>query len=195
MTEKLFIPVILGTNREGRQSENVAKFLYDRMNGHEKIETKLFDVRDFNFPTNDYGQALKDKGKFSEYRDAIIKADGLVVVVPEYNHAYPGTLKSLLDVVLREYVHKAVGLVGVSAGPWGGTRAVESLVPVVRELGLAVTFSNLNFPQVQNTFDSDGKLKDDAYNQRADEFLEELIWMAETMLWGRKNLPSKYHQN
>ncbi len=193
MTEKLFIPIILGTNREGRQSENVAKFLHDRMSGHEKIETKLFDVGDFNFPANDYGQTLKDKGKFTEYRDAIIKADGLVVVAPEYNHGYPGTLKSLLDVVLREYVHKAVGIVGVSAGPWGGTRVVEALVPVVRELGLAVTFGNLNFPQVQNVFDSDGKLKDDAFNQRADEFLEELVWMAETLRWGRKNLPSKFH--
>lgn len=195
MENKLFIPVILGTNREGRQSENVAKLLFEKMREHEKIETRLFDVRDFDFPRDDYGQALKESGKFAEYRDAIIKADGLVIVAPEYNHAYPGVLKSLLDTVLREYVHKAVGLVGVSAGPWGGTRVIESLVSVVRELGLAVTFTDLQFPLVQNTFDEKGELKDSAYNKRISDFLEELVWMSEVLRWGRKNVPSKYHQN
>ena len=55
-------------------------------------------------------------------------------------------------------LHKAVAFVGVSAGMWGGTRGIEAMVPMVRELGLAVTFSDLNFPKVQNTFDSEGKL-------------------------------------
>lgn len=192
MEDKLFIPIILGTNRKGRQSENVAKLLYDKMSGRGEIETKLFDVKDFNFPADDYGTALKDE--FPEYRDAILRADGLVIVTPEYNHGYSGALKSLLDTVLPEYIHKAVGLVGVSAGPWGGTRVIESLVPIVRELGLAVTFTDLQFPKVQDLFDGDGNLKDEAYNKRIDEFLTELLWMSQTLRWGRKNLPSKYHQ-
>ena len=87
--------------------------------------------------------------RFPEWRDAIIRADGLVIVTPEYNHGYPGSLKSVLDLLLKEYIHKAVALVGVSSGPWGGTRVIEACVPMVRELGLAVTFSDLNFPQAQ----------------------------------------------
>ena len=78
------------------------------------------------------------KDLFPEWRDAIIRADGLVIVTPEYNHGYPGTLKAVLDLLLREYVHKAVAFVGVSAGIWGGTRVIEAMVPMVRELGLAV---------------------------------------------------------
>ncbi len=70
---KLFLPILLGTNRKGRQSENVAKWLFSKMNEREEIETKLFDVRDFDLPKDDYGQALKDN--FPEWRDAIIKAD------------------------------------------------------------------------------------------------------------------------
>ena len=58
---------------------------------------------------------------FPEWRDAIVKADGLVIVTPEYNHGYPGVLKSVLDLLLKEYIHKAVAFVTVSAGPWGGT--------------------------------------------------------------------------
>jgi NAD(P)H-dependent FMN reductase len=189
---KLFLPILLGTNRKGRQSENVAKWLFSKMNEREEIETKLFDVRDFDLPKDDYGQALKDN--FPEWRDSIIKADGLVVVAPEYNHGYPGSLKSVLDLLLKEYIHKAVGLVGVSASPWGGTRVVEACVPMVRELGLAVTFADLNFPQVQNKFDESGKLLDEKYNKFAADFLDELVWMSASLRWGRENLASKHHQ-
>ncbi len=43
------------------------------------------------------------------------------------------------------FIPEAVGLVGISASLWGGTRVVEASVPMVRELGLAVTFRDLNF--------------------------------------------------
>ena len=189
--KKLFLPILLGTNRKGRQSEKVAEWLFGKMSEREDIETKLFDARDFDLPQDDYGTALgKD---FPEWRDAIIRADGLVIVAPEYNHGYPGILKSVLDLLLKEYIHKAVGLVGVSASPWGGTRVVEACVPMVRELGLAVTFTDLNFPQVQNIFDQNGKLIDEAFNKRAEDFLDELAWMSGALRWGRENLPSKHH--
>lgn len=156
------------------------------------IETQLVDVRDFQLPDDDYGTALGEQ--FPEWRDAIIMADGLVIVTPEYNHGYPGSLKSVLDLLLKEYIHKAVAFVGVSAGPWGGTRVVESMVPMVRELGLAVTFTDLNFPGIKSKFDAAGKLLDDAYEKRVTGFLDELVWMATTLRWGRENLSSKYHQ-
>ena len=154
--EKLFLPVLLGTHRKQLKSIHPARWLVGEMERRTDIETRLFDVGDFAMPRYDYGQALKDQ--FPEWRDAIIRADGLVIVSPEYNHGYPGPLKAVLDLLLREYVHKAVAFVGVSAGPWGGTRVIEAMVPMVRELGLAVTFSDLNFPKVQNTFDAEGKL-------------------------------------
>lgn len=190
--EKLFIPLVLGTNRKGRESEHVAKWLFGKMEERVDIETKLFDVRDFDLPRDDYGTAIgKD---FPEWRDAVISADGLVLVVPEYNHGYPGVLKSVIDLLLKEYIHKAVGLVGVSASPWGGTRVIEACVPMVRELGLAVTFKDLNFPQVQNKFDENGNLLDEAFNERATDFLDELVWMSGALAWGRENLFSKHHQ-
>ncbi len=189
--EKIFLPVLLGTYRKQRNSVHPAKWLVGEMQKRAEIETKLFDVGDFAMPGDDYGQALKDQ--FPEWRDAIIRADGLVIVSPEYNHGYPGPLKAVLDLLLREYVHKAVAFVGVSAGLWGGTRVIEAMVPLVRELGLAVTFSDLNFPKVQNTFDAEGKLLDPAVEKRAKEFLDELVWMSRTLKWGRENVPSKFH--
>lgn len=135
--EKVFLPILLGTNRKERSSEAVAGWVFGKMREREEIETKFFDVRDFRLPFDHYGTEIG--GDFPEWRDAIIRADGLVIVTPEYNHGYPGSLKSVLDLLLKEYIHKAVAFVGVSAEPWGGTRVIEACVPMVRELGLAVT--------------------------------------------------------
>ena len=189
--DKLSLPVILGTNRSDRKGIHVANWLVGEMRKRSEIQTQLFDVSDFVLPQHDYGTEIKDQ--FPEWRDAITQADGLVIIAPEYNHGYPGILKSVLDLLLKEYIHKTVAFVGVSAGPWGGTRVIEAMVPMVRELGLAVTFSDLNFPLVQTKFDASGKLLDEAYEQRAAGFLDELVWMSQALKWGRGNLPSRYH--
>lgn len=192
MTEKLFIPLILGTPRKERLSEHVAGWVHSKMQERPEIESAFFDVRDFDLPRDDYGPEIKDR--FPEWRDAIIRADGLIIVTPEYNHGYPGTLKSVLDILLQEYIHKAVAFVGVSSHNWGGTRVIEACVPMVRELGLAVTFTDLHFPFAAKKFDHDGKLLDEAYEHRVTGFLDELVWMSTVLRWGRENVPSKYHQ-
>lgn len=191
--EKLNIPLLLGTNRKDRASEAVAKWVFTQMQGREEIESVFFDVRDFAMPQDHYGTEIGHL--FPEWKDAMTRADGLVIVTPEYNHGYPGILKSVLDLLLKEYIHKAVSFVGVSAGPWGGTRVIEAMLPMARELGLAVTFSDLNFPGASSKFDVDGNLLDTSYEKRAKGFLDELVWMAATLRWGRVNLPSRYHQN
>lgn len=190
---KLFIPLLLGTPRKGRESEHVARWLFGKIEERgEEIETQFFDVRDFRLPQDHYGMEIKDD--FPEWRDAIKRADGLVIVTPEYNHGYPGSLKSVLDLLLPEYIHKAVAFAAVSAQVWGGVRVIEAMVPMVRELGLAVTFTDLNFPRVQTLFDENGKLIDGAaYENRVKAFLDELVWMSRALRWGRENLPSKYH--
>ena len=191
--EKLFLPLILGTNRKDRASENVAKWVFGKITEREDMNSQFFDVRDFDMPKGDYGTAIG--AQFPQWRDAMVRADGLVIVTPEYNHGYPGVLKSVLDLLLKEYIHKAVAFVGVSAGPWGGTRVIEAMVPMVRELGLAVTFTDLNFPKAASKFDADGRLTDEAYEKRVDGFLSELAWMARTLRWGRENVSSKYHSS
>src|SRR5215203_4308802 len=184
---KLFIPLILGTPRKNRESEKVARWVLGKLGERENVETQFFDVCDFEIPQGEYGQEIKDQ--FPEWRDAVTRADGLVIVTPEYNHGYPGTLKAVLDLLLKEYIHKAVAFVGVSAGPFGGTRVIEACVPMVRELGLAVTFADLNFPAVKSKFDEQGSLLDEAYEKRVQGFIDELVWMAKALKWGRENLP------
>jgi len=184
-TEKpLFIPVILGTPRQGRMSEHVARFVLGELEKRAGVETELIDVRELNFPTTDAGEAIKDES----FSRACARADALVIIAPEYNHGYPGMLKHALDTNLKEYIHKAVGVCGVSAGSFGGTRVIENLLPVLRELGLVATFTDGNFSQVSKIFDESGALVEEAYVKRTGKFLDELVWMAKVLRYGRENV-------
>ena len=180
----LFIPVILGTTRQGRASEHAALFMLGEVAKLAGVETELVDIRELKLPLDDEGGPIKHEG-FSKLCE---RADAYVIVAPEYNHGYPGSLKHALDTNLKEYVHKAVGLCGVSAGGFGGTRVVEQLVQVVRELGMVVTFFDMNFSNVGKLFDESGALQDDSYHRRADKFLKELLWMARVLRHGRENV-------
>ena len=184
VTRPLFIPVVLGTVRKGRASENVAKLVFEETGKREGVETELIDIRDIPLATDDAGEAIKDAG----FSATVSRADALVLVVPEYNHGYPGMLKHLLDTNLKEYIHKAVGVCGVSAGGFGGTRVIENLLPVLRELGLVTIFWDGNFSSAQKLFDADGRLLDQSYVKRIDKFLKELIWMAKVLRYGRENI-------
>jgi NAD(P)H-dependent FMN reductase len=180
----LFIPVVLGTVRKGRMSERVARFVHEEVAKRRGVETQLIDIRELTLPADDEGNPVKDP----TFTEAAARADALVLVVPEYNHGYPGSLKHALDSNLKEYIHKAVGICGVSAGPFGGTRVIENLLPVMRELGLVTIFWDVNFSFVQNAFDESGRLADQSYVRRLDKFLKELIWMAKVLRHGRENV-------
>src|SRR5437667_2322210 len=158
-SRSLFIPVILGTTRQGRMSLHVSRLLTQELAKQNGVETELIDIATVSLPTSDAGEAIKDAG----FSAKIDRADGLVIVAPEYNHGYSGLLKHVLDSCLKEYIHKAVGLVGVSAGPFGGARVIENLLPVMRGLGLVTLFWDVNFSRVRNCFSADGKLLDDSY--------------------------------
>jgi NAD(P)H-dependent FMN reductase len=180
----LSIPVILGTTRKGRMSEHAARFITRQIETRDGVTTELIDISKLPMPIDDAGDGIKDPA-FSE---KMVMADALVIVTPEYNHSFPGLLKHILDSCLKEYIHKAAGIVGVSAGPFGGVRAIQDLLPVMRELGLVNIFWDVNFGNVSKVFDESGTLLDQAFVGRADKFLNELIWMAKTLRYGRDNI-------
>jgi NAD(P)H-dependent FMN reductase len=184
MTRPLSIPVVLGTARKSRLSAHVAHVFVELLNGRAGVKSELIDIAELRLPVDDAGEAIKDE----RFAAAMNTADGLVIVAPEYNHSFPGLLKHVLDSCLQEYVHKAVGLVGVSSGPFAGTRVVQSLLPVMRELGLVTIFWDANISQVGKMFDDSGHLLDDAIVRRSDKFIRELIWMAKCLRHGREQL-------
>lgn len=172
----MYIPIILGTAREGRQSEKVAKFILQETKKF-GLETEIIDVRDFRIEATDNTQESAIAKIFSK---KITKADGLIIITPEYNHSYSGELKMMLDMLYKQYARKPVGICGVSAGPLGGVRAVEQLKLMVIELSMVPIRISLYFSNVFELFE-DGVIKNKAYYEQVRGFLEELTWYARAL--------------
>ena len=102
----VFLPIIIGTPRQGRLTEPAANFVCDEVSKRSDIKTELIDIRKIPIRMDDAGEALKD----SQFCATVQRADGLIIVAPEYNHSFPGLLKHVLDTNLEEYIHKAVGV-------------------------------------------------------------------------------------
>jgi NAD(P)H-dependent FMN reductase len=180
----LNIPVILGTTRKSRATAHVAKLYGELLSRRAGVVSRVIDIATVPMPVDDAGEAIKDAG----FAKAMTDADGLIIVSPEYNHSFPGLLKHVLDSCLSEYIHKAVGIVGVSAGPFAGTRVIQHLLPVMREIGLVNIFWDVNIGTVAKVFAEDGRLLDDAVIRRSDRFIKELIWMAKVLRYGREQV-------
>jgi NAD(P)H-dependent FMN reductase len=148
------------------------------------VVTELIDAAALPIPTDEAGDAAKDPA----FAEVMNRADAIVIVAPEYNHGYPGLLKHVLDTNLPEYIHKAAGVVGVSAGIFGGARMIQDLLPVLRELGLVTIFWDVNVNNARTRFDEDGALVDDSF-LAVGKFLDELVWMAQTLRHGREHIP------
>ena len=186
---KLYIPVLAGTTREQRKSIFAARLVAEIGNSFKEIETEVIDPKDFNFP----GAGNDPEGKDPRYSAITERAQGFFIVSPEYNHSFPGSLKRMLDSELKNYIHKSVAFAGVSNGQWGGVRGIEALVLTVREMGLVSTFTDMHFPKVQELFDDNGVLLNEAYRDYIKSAWVELIWMTKTLQSGRENIESRYH--
>lgn len=183
---KLNIAVIAGTTRHQRQSIYAAHLVAEIGAKHKELEIHFVDPADFELP----GDGNDPEGKDPRYTEIVKWADGFFIVTPEYNHSFPGSLKRLLDSELDHYIHKPVAFAGASSGHWGGVRAIEALVGSVREMGLVPTFTDVQFPNVQDLF-VHGHLKPqfrDQYEKSINGAYAELIWMAKTLKYGRDKL-------
>ncbi len=188
--QTLNVLIFCGTAREGNNTHHIANFLQKVANDRDDMNVEMVSPRDFDWEMDD--EAGAENPALTE---KVVNADAYLIVSPEYNHGYPGSLKFLLDMHLKEYIHKPVALTGVSAGPFGGARVIEQLVGVVRELGMQVTFTDLNVSMVGEELAEDGSLQDkEKWTRRATDMLDELAWMAQVMRWGRENVDSEYHE-
>lgn len=185
MKDTITIAVLIGTTREKRESVKAARYIAEFGRMIDGVEIILVDPKEYNFA----GDGNDSEGKDPRYTQVTARADAFFVVTPEYNHSYPGSLKRMLDSELANYNHKPVAFAGVSNGNWGGVRAVEALVPAVRETGLVVMSWDVYFPYVQNMFDEQGALLPDyagRYEKSLAKLYDELLWFARLLKSARQ---------
>lgn len=110
----------------------------------------------------------------------IAEADAVVVVSPEYNHAYPGELKLAIDAVRHPWYGKPVAFV-VYGGRSGGLRAAEQLRLVFAELHAVTIRETLSFHQAPNCFTPEGEPTEPGTTQAATTLLNHLAWWARAL--------------
>lgn len=183
----LNIPVILGSVREGRRSEAVARYVHEKVKaaGHESVlvDFKELSLPFYNAPTVPVvyfkkGYPNENAQKWSNIARA---ADAFIIVTPEYNHGYPAVLKNALDWLYLEFEKKAFGLVGVSDGRVAGARVIEQLRTVIENYAAVAMRETVMVGPVEKYFDNEGKLIEPSLETRVEGLLTSLVWWAEVL--------------
>lgn len=173
--QPLTILVVEGTVRDGRNSIHPARYVTTRFqeNGH---DAELFDMKNYDIPlfTNRRDMTSDPLPDVEVFGQKIENADAIVIVTPEYNHSIPGPLKNLLDYLYPEYEDKPFSYVTVSGGGFGGIRALSHLHDITLELN-AHPGPDLPVSRVADVFDEDSTLLDDAYEDKFEEFVEQVV--------------------
>ena len=188
------IEIILGSVREGRAGERVARWIHAIASRRADLEAALIDLKEWPLPP--YAFAANPKQLETRYEDAlarawferIARADGFVIVTPEYNHGYPPSLKNALDYLYAPWNNKPVAFASYG-GTSGGVRAVQQLRQVVVELQMAPIRAEVNIPFVARAFGEQGEPVDPLHAKRAAAMFDQLAWWAIVLREGRERHP------
>lgn len=190
----LSIGVILGSTREGRQGEKVAKWLLGLARARPELAVELVDLKELALPFFTVGASPKVAEDTYENESArrwvatVRRLDGFIVVTAEYNHGYPAALKNALDYAYSGWNNKPIGFVSYG-GSSGGVRAVQQLRQVSIELQLAPIREEVNIPFVFRAFDAGGAPTEAFHVRRAGLLLDQLAWWAQVLKDGRERHP------
>ena len=175
------ILVILGSSREHRFGDTIARWFMRQTAERSDMTFELADLRDWQHGY--YDRARPAAASDYEHDDeakrwaAVVgRADGFVIISPEYNYGYPAVLKSALDSVYSVWNRKPVSF--VTYGGWsGGVRAMQQLREVSIELQMAPVRSSVVMQFAPRLFNEDGELREpDMLERAAARLLDDLAW-------------------
>jgi len=178
------IPVLLGTSRVGRRSARVARLLLGDLQSRGGIDTELLDLAELDLPVMRYrlGETDSPPSGAIELSSKLARADGLLIVAPEYKNGYPGSLKNALDYLAAGILRrKPIGIVTVSSGGFGGVNCLAQLRLVCLAMGGVPIPDAFPVSRVDDALDEQGGVRDPRLAARLGPFLDELVWYTQTL--------------
>jgi len=178
----IHIAIISASVRTGRNSHRTALYFQNYLQEHNLATVEIIDLKEYQFPVfeeriwnlPDPSPALLD------YASRVKKADGIILVTPEYNGGYPASVKNAIDVLYEEWHRKPIAISTNSDGVFGGTQVITSLQWSLWKIRAWTVPAMFPVPKVQDTFDEHGVPVDKtAVDKRADKFIKELLWCIE----------------
>ena len=178
------ILIISGSVRTGRKSHDAAIELQRRFIIQGMMDTHILDLASYNLPVLEEkylpGSSDMPDG-LSEIQHGLDTADAMVFLSPEYHGSYSGALKNALDYFWKEFQRKPIGVVAVASGRYGGINASTDMQQLILSLGAFPMPYKLLIPMVQNAFDENGNVIEEALSKNFDKFVSEFVWFAEAI--------------
>jgi chromate reductase len=119
------------------------------------------------------------------WRNAIARADAVLIATPQYNASLPGQLKNALDWASRPYEAnvlrgKPVAVIGASPGRSGAARSQAEARTVLGVIGAEVLDAEFALAHAFEQFNSDGRLASPAHRRRLRAIVEQIASTART---------------
>ena len=181
------IVIISGTNRPGSNTRKVAAHvagIYESLN----VPAQLLDLAELPPEIFSPSAYAEKPAAFSKFSGAVLAADGLVVVTPEYNGSVPGVLKYFIDMlpVPESFERRPVCFVGLAAGIWGALRPVEQLQMIFGYRNAHIYPERVFMPGVTRLLDGAGQFHNPEMSERLAKQTKGFAGFVE-QLQGKKN--------
>ena len=175
MTSALRLEVIVASVRPQRFAPVVADWFLRQVERRAEHPGAAFDVGVLDLLDIDLPTDLTETDTTASFRERVERADAFVVVTSEYNHGYPGSVKTAFDSVKEQWRTKPIGFVSYG-GRSGGLRATEQLRQVVIEVHMVPVREQVSLPEARKRFDASGETDDAAAIDAAERMLDQLAW-------------------
>ncbi len=164
------ITLISGTNRPDSNTRKVAG-LVSAILTERNHEVSLIDLSELPPEIFSNSSYASKPGSFDIFQQAILDADGILTVVPEYNGSFPGVLKYFIDMLqFPESLYEVpAAFIGISAGRWGALRAVEHLEMIFQYRHAHLFGRRCFLPRIHSALDSEGQFVDVALEDRLEK--------------------------
>ena len=148
------LSVILGSVRQQRMGDRVAKWVMEYAPQVELLDLKVIDLPFYDeAKTPDELQGTYHHPQAQLWHDKIVASDQLIFITPEYNHSYPAVMKNAIDYMFNDWKGKSYIIVSYSTGPSGGMRSAMQLRGLLDYIGLDCK-GELNIPFVDKGIDA-----------------------------------------
>ena len=167
------VQVVLGSTRQGRAGERVARWFLDVAADRDDLRLELVDLSGPAAPCSDRSRpAAGEDDDPAQVAWAQKVAHSHALVTLEYDHGCPAVLENALDTVCAGWAGKPVAFVGYG-GSAGGVRAVEQLRQVVVERDMVPLRPQVALPRAHGD-DDDGALRHARPEREAARLLDAL---------------------
>ncbi|XP_022102751.1 uncharacterized protein LOC110985764 [Acanthaster planci] len=183
----LKVVLFLGTCRENRLGERVAKFMINQLKKDDTHVVEFMDAEEFDLPILRkalffYQDETKAPEILQEAKKKIIDADAFVFVSGEYNHSIPPGLSNMVDHFPTSiFGYKPSAIVCYSPGIYGGMRAAMQLRCFLGEIGCLPVSNIFGIPKANAAISEDGEPLDPHMEKGAKKIIEQLDWHAMAM--------------